>query len=436
LPSRFNWTGREKHTIIAGEKKVDWLVRFEETARQVQNLLVRGVNSLSGKLSAFRQGRLARRGPAFPLADRLLADTLRLAEIPSPSPGEAERASFIRERFNALGIIPRADEEGNIYVFLHSPRSIESPPLLLFAALGSERWHPLESLSRLDAAYAQGAGLRDVLGAAALLSVAEGVSSERLKIERDIVLFFAARSFDNPDGKFLSSLEGLFNRPFAAIGILGFTLGSLIVHAQGSYRAELVISGEGGEKEGEGADRGKASNGVVNALISAAQNLSRLWAADEVTGCYIRGIHADTVFGRTPAEGVLELELESSDGPLLDAAMDTVRTIADGTVRSPEFAGLKAAVSVSSFIPVGDPSIDAALLRVLLDVMKDLRIRAVEENGADPSAFLSSRGIPAVSLGIARGREGLVRDTIEIDSIEKGRQLVENLIREVCRQLG
>jgi acetylornithine deacetylase/succinyl-diaminopimelate desuccinylase-like protein len=421
---------------LAGEKKVGWLVRFEQTARQVQSLFFRGINSLSGKLSALRQKRFSRRGPAFPLADRLLADTLRLAEIPSPSPGETERAVFIRERFNALGIIPRTDEEGNIHVFLHSPRSIESPPLLLFAALGSERWHPLESLSRLDAVYAQGAGLRDVLGAAALLSVAEGISSERLNIERDIILFFAARSFDNPDGKFLSALEGLFNRPFAAIGILGFTLGSVIVHAQGSYRAELTISGESGEKEEESGDHTKASNAVVDALISVAQNLSRLWAADGVTRCYIRGIQADTVFGRTPAEGILEIELESSDGPLLDAAMDTVKTIVEETIRSPEFAALKAAVNVSSFIPVGDPTVDAALVRVLLDVMKELRIKAVEENGADPSAFLSSRGIPAISLGIARGREGLVRDTIAIDSIEKGRQLVENLIREACKLLG
>jgi hypothetical protein len=60
--------------------------------------------------------------------------------------------------------------------------------------------------------------------------------------------------------------------------------------------------------------------------------------------------------------------------------------------------------------------------------MKELRIRFKEENGADPSAYLSNLGIPSLSLGIALGWEGLSQDTIDINSIESGRQLVETLI--------
>jgi hypothetical protein len=401
---------------------------------QVQNLFIRGINTISGKAAAFRRVRQS----ATPLADRLLADALRLAEIPSPSPMEGDRAAFVIERFNVLGLAPWRDEEGNVFVRLHSVQALDKPPLLLFADLGSKRWHPLESLARLDSRHAWGAGLADVLGAAALLSVAEGAVSGRLRNERDILLLFAARSFDDPESSFLSVTESREDRPFAAVGIRGFMLGSVITRAQGTYRMDISVAAERREKETDEEPEPpkklpKPSNVVVDALISIAHTLSDLWGPDDITHFYIRRIEAGTGFGRTPQEGVLEIELESSDNLLLDEAMNTVKTIVQGTVQSP---GLKTAVNVTSFIPMGDPSVNTELSRILRGVMKGLHIKIREGDGADPSAVLSNQGIPAVSLGIAHGWEGLTRDTIEISSIEKGRQLVENFLEEISRQGG
>jgi hypothetical protein len=396
----------------------------------IQNSILRGIKLLSGRASsALHQGRKS----AAPLADRLLADALRLAEIPSPTHREEQRASFVLERLSALGMIPQVDDEGNILVRIHAPLVIDEAPLLLFSDLGSSRWHPLESLSRLDAQHARGAGLADIMGTAALLSVAEAFSSGRLKSGRDILLLFAARSFDDPESNvFLHITENPLLHPFAAIGIRGFMLGTVMTHSQGTYRISVTVSLDRKEKEteGEGAESPKTVAGsadmVVDVLISAARRLSDItWDSKGITHSYIRRIEAGTGFGRIPTEGVLEIELESSDGTLLEMAMDTVKATAENAAQSPE---IKIEVTVTSFIPVGDPAINAELSDTIRGIMKDLHIKVKEENGSDPSAFLSHHGIPALSLGIVQGREGLIHDTIDIASIEKGRQLIETII--------
>jgi putative aminopeptidase FrvX len=94
---------------------------------------------------------------------------------------------------------------------------------------------------------------------------------------------------------------------------------------------------------------------------------------------------------------------------------------------------IKTEVNIASFIPVGDQSNTQELLKTIRELMKDLHIRLREENGADPSAILSNRGIPSFSIGIAKGWEGLNSDTIDIASIEKGRQLIEALIARMGR---
>jgi hypothetical protein len=370
--------------------------------------------------------------PISPLADRLLADALRLAEIPSPTRREEQRAAFVLERLNTLGLVPRVDENGNILVRIHSAELVDEPPLLLFTDLGSSRWHPLESLSRLDAVQAAGAGLGDVLGVAALLSVAETVAGGRNICRRDLLLLFAARSFDDPETDvFYSVTEIPINRPCAAIGVRGFTLGSVRTHTHGTYQINISFSMDT-KKEPDNAGLCNEANVVVDALLSTAQKLSRITGAtNNAVHLYTRRLEAGTGFGRTPSEGLLEIELESSDASLLDNTMNQVKTTA-------ESAGdgklLKIAVNVTSFIPVGDPAINAELFLEVREIMRELRIKMNEETSSDPSAFLSNQGIPALSLGMVNGQEGLLKDHIEIGSIEKGRLLLEKIITRIPKE--
>jgi hypothetical protein len=372
------------------------------------------------------------------MADRLLADALRLAEIPSPTYHEEQRAAFILERLATLRIQPQMDDHGNILVRLPAKDPVDNSCLLLFSDMGSNHWHPLESLSRLDSVYARGAGLADILGCAALLSTAEALAEGRLRSRWDILLLFAARSLDDPQGTaFLPIPESPSHYPRAAIGLRGLTLGSVIAHTQGIYRIRVTVSRDRKEGDPRKDDpeapapvlSAEDANLVVDTLISTARKLTGItWDSQGTTHFYIRRIEAGTGFGKAPGEGVLEIELESSDGTQLEMAKNAVQATAQNTAGP----SLKTEVTITSFIPVGEKEINGELIKTVRGIMKELRIRYTEENGADPSAILSNQGIPSFSLGLAWGWEGLNSDTIEITSIEKGRQLVESLITWIC----
>ncbi|MDR2404394.1 MAG: hypothetical protein LBD78_10240 [Spirochaetaceae bacterium] len=386
--------------------------------RKYLQSIVRDLAGLGGR--AIRRLQRSQKSRS-PLADHLLADALRLAEMPSPTDREERRAAFVLERLKNLGITPRVDPEGNILAWIRPEAPSDKPPLLLFADLGSRRWHPLESLSRLDAEFARGAGLADILGAAALLSVAERLNFPGMENRRNILLLFAARSGDDPADKlFLPFIEKSSERPFAALGIRGLRLGTLTTQSRGTCRMEISLTQE--RSSGRGT---VAPSAVVDTLLSVASRLSGItWDSSGLTRLYIRRIEAATTFGRYPTEAALDVELESSDRALLEMAVNTVRA----TVENAGIPGLRIDLQIRSGVPVGDPAVSGKLMNTLLGIMKEQRIKITEEQGADISAILSSRGIPAISLGIALGEEGREQDTIEINSIEWGRRLLETVI--------
>jgi hypothetical protein len=397
--------------------------------KMLKEALQFGYNTLSGRI-LFHLGKPKK--PLFPLADRLLADAFRLGQLPSPTEKEEMRAVFVVERLRGLGLPYTVDEAGNILARLHSaeeqedPDNISTEPLLVFTRLVSERWNSLESLGKLELQYARGAGLADALGPAAILSIAEAFTGGRLSLGRDILLFFSALHFDDP----YSNVFRLFTsdrrfRPFAAIGVRGFMLGFLTSHTLGSYRVELTLAEEE-EKNGN-------TNAVVSALIDTARHFKKVAESfGDSLHIYFRRIEAISSFNRTPLEGALELDLESTDKGQLEEAVEKIRAIAENTA----YRNVKGSFRIVSFIPPGDPSVSEGLSRILLDLMKELKINAEEEAKSDPASFLSAQGIPALSVGIASGREGLGRDTVEIASIEKGRQLLEQLIVQVGNQNG
>ncbi|MDR2144551.1 MAG: hypothetical protein LBP29_09300 [Treponema sp.] len=406
-------------------------MNFLET---VKNSLLRGVNSLSGRMQLLFH---RPKKPAAPLADRLLADALLLGEIPSPTEREEERAVFVAERLNSLSIPHTIDGEGNIVVRLHGRGGRSAEPLLLFTGLGSERWNSFGSLGHLDTRYARGAGLADVLGPAALLSVAESHNEGRSFWERDIILLFSVFGFDDPSKDAFLPFAEARRRPFAALGVRGFSLGSIFTPARGSYRVEIKLYRETEEEQTKTEERkkqpkasetrGKAANAagdLTKTLVNMASGYLEKNGEAGDPAINIRRIEARTVYDRVPLEGVLELDLESSSREKLDGALENIR--ADTEKHNAE--GLVSSLEVLSSIPPADPARCGKLAEILERAAKSLKLKPVEHSGADPSSFLVNMGIPALSIGLAGGRAGVDHDTVEIATVETGRRLLEHCI--------
>jgi hypothetical protein len=335
----------------------------------------------------------------------------------------------VLERLKSIGLTPVVSDAGNILVRLCAQKPEDEAPVLLFTDLGTKRWHPAESLARLDAEKAVGAGLSDSLGSAALLSIAENFQSSLERVlKRDLLLLFSARTLDDPGINFGPILNNPYDRPFAAIGVRGLSL-DRIIHSTGSYRVKITVS----EGEGQAAPE-ISSNKVTETLIDIARTLLGIaWDTGGKTKMFIRNLEALTVYGLTPQEGVLELEIESSEAALLELAMNVVKATAG---KIGEAANLQTEARLLSFIPPGKPEKSKGLFEILYKLCKEQRLKIREENGADPSAFFSGEDIPALSMGIALGREGKEKDIINIDSVQKGSLILQRFIIETGTHHG
>jgi hypothetical protein len=375
-----------------------------------------GFNALSGKiLAVFHPAR----EPSSPLADRLLADALRLAELPSPADGEEKRSAFIRERLAALGYTLRSGESGSLIIRIAGRGGLR--PLLLFAGLRSERWHPTESLAQLDRERASGAGLADALGPAALLSIAEGISSGRLSFRPDIILLFTALPSGDPDNQYRFVIENPEYKPAAAIGVTGFSLGT-IVRPKGRARLRITLTEPPAERKTPKlrfAASPPEAPPDAETMIRIAENLLKIhWDDEGEIRFHVRRIEAGSGAG-----GTLDVEFESFENALLASAIRGLGTAVERIESSAKLTTL-------SYIPSGDAALNGKLSAILERLMKKKHIKIKKTEGVDPSGFFLSAGIPAIGFGFAVGEEGPDLDTIFIDSVEKGRRLLEQFAAE------
>jgi hypothetical protein len=365
--------------------------------------------------------------------DKILADALMLAEIPSPSRMEELRARFVLDRLSLLGVDSSIDKEGNIFVNQFPAESNGKGPLLFFTDLGTNRWHSVNSFSQLNAVSAKGAGLADVLGTAALLYLIEGIQSGRIAINTDIMFLFSAHAFDDPKtDSFHFILNHDISRPAAAFGIQGFTLGTIINQPQGNYQCEIkIISPIQNDDNDESSKKKNTSrepleHQVVDVLLIIAEKISGLdLGYDNATHCHIRRIEGGAGFGSVSSEGIIELEIDSDDAVSLGKALKSVEAMIETVRVETEYI---IELKVLSHIPAGISIVSRKLVKNVISIMKDLHIKVKENSGADPASFLLNSGIPALSLGIAKGSIGLEYDVVDIASMEKGRQLLETLI--------
>lgn len=391
--------------------------------QSLRGSIARVFRGLTGRASSVLKS--LGRSPS-PLADRLLSDALRIAEIPSPTDREEQRAAFVIKQLGTLGLNPMVDDAGNIEVRLTCQNPDHSQPILVFADLSSQRWHPLESLSRLDETHASGAGLADALGPAALLSIAEMMMTGQIATRKDIILLFTAGPLTDPgSGMFGRLSEDPQFSPGTALGIRGIPLGTIAPRPLGTYRIEVQIRTD--------ADTQSAGAGsAVEVIVELARALSGVtWDAGKKTMCFIRRVEAGTGFGRRPTEGIIDIELESSDAAVLELAMQAAVATAEAKGKE---ARARTTVTIAGHVPVGDPAVGAPLTKLLTQALKDQHLKVIEDNSADPASFFSSLGIPAVSIALASGHEGLSQDQVEIASIDKGRQLLVTMIERISAE--
>jgi tripeptide aminopeptidase len=351
---------------------------------------------------------------------RILSDAILFNETPAPTDRENRRLDFIVQRLSEFGYPnPQVDEFGNVGIVIPANRTTDDHALL-FADIGSGADSSSDCLVTLEAGRARGKGLAEnSVGVAALLVLAEYIAAAGLSYDRNLALLFS--SFDpgrqemQPLERFLQDLKGRF---LFAAHVRSLTLGRIQERPMGTCK--LSVTARTDQRDLMGAE-GAAS--AISVLAAVASRLGSIrWDSENNTFLNIARLEAGAGFGWYATEGVLELEIFSTDASALEVARKAV-TATIGNIAAD--AEASAEVTVKTFYPAGNAEMNAGLNDALRRVYARLRIKPQPTSVPDHSAFINSLGIPSVSLGITTGRRSLTEESVDTRPIEAGfRQLL------------
>jgi acetylornithine deacetylase/succinyl-diaminopimelate desuccinylase-like protein len=265
---------------------------------------------------------------------------------------------------------------------------------------------------------------------AALLVLAEHLAASGASYERNLVLLFTAFDPGRQDTQPLERfIRGWTGRLQLAVHVRSLILGRIEQRPLGTCK--LAVTARTGEAEV--TDSGGAS--AISVLASAATALGSIrWDSENNTFLNIARLEAGAGFGWHAAEGILELEIFSTDAKALEVARSAVSATID---RISAETGASVQVAVKSFYPAGGAEINAGLNEALRRVYGKLRIKPQPTSLPDHSALINSLGIPSVSLGVTTGRWSLTEEFIDVKPLETGfRQLLAFLDEITPRRPG
>lgn len=355
--------------------------------------------------------------------DLVLGNLVMLGELPSDeetvSSDESAarvgvRPRFFAERLSALGADEAwLDEDGHAVGLIEGVDS-GLPPILLGAELDSAFALPGSIHYSIADGWISGPGLLDnALGAAALLCVPDLLRVLDLRLASDLIL--VAYSGTMREGgpmlglveRFLSRLE---RKPRGAIAVKGGDFGRLNFDCEAVVRADLRIE----------VDSGRL--GRTNAIAVAAEFVDRVLRlrvpSRPETVITIGTIGGGYKHGGSAPSAEVGFEVRSESNALLVSVMSHIASIAEEL----RYAR-KVDVTITTGTKLGASGIGFrhALVRE--------SIRTIKALGADPNVYPSvselhhyhSLGIPAVTVGIAEGRDYHTEHAgARVDSLRKG----------------
>lgn len=361
---------------------------------------------------------------------RILSDAIQLNETAGAADRAARRTDFIVGKLTEFGYTdPRIDEQGTISVSI-ATREPAGQAVLLFADAGFPAEAGADCLVALEGDTARGRGLAEnSVGAAALLALAERLAAEPAGRDRDLILAFTAVTSDTGDTEALRALlQAWAGRLGAAINVRSLTLGRLAERPMGACRLRVRARTQGRDVE---TARGAAS--AISALAAIAARLGSIrWDSADTTFLHIARLEAGTGFGWHAADGIMEIEIFSTDAGALEVARNAVQATIEKT--SEENAAV-AEIEVAATHPVAAPEISADLNEILRRVYARLRIRPTTVWIPDQAALVNSHGVPAVSIGITTGKKSLTEESVDIPVIETGFRQLLALLDECARVL-
>jgi tripeptide aminopeptidase len=246
--------------------------------------------------------------------ESVLEQTCVIQQIAGPTFYETERANFIHNQFQALGLADiTRDAAGNVLARL--PSTGNARPLVVSAHLDTV--HPFSTnlaQQRLpDRIIGPSIG-DNSLGLAGLLALPRMLADQRARLPGDLWLVanVAEEGLGNLKGM-QAVVDRFGSRPIAYLVVEGMGLGNILHRGLGVERYKIAVRTPGGHSW---ADFGQPS--AIHELCTLVNRLTALPLSDKpCTTLNVGIINGGTSVNTIAAEAWLELDLRSEDSHLL-----------------------------------------------------------------------------------------------------------------------
>jgi tripeptide aminopeptidase len=357
------------------------------------------------------------------LTQRILDLAIEIQQIPAPTCHESERAEFIRQRFEAEGLLDiEIDAISNVYARLPGTESNES----LVVSAHSDTVFSLEtdlSVTRLpERIKAPGIG-DNSLGVAGLLGLVWEMKDKQVELPGD--LWLVANVCEEGLGD-LNGMRAVVNRfgemPLAYLVIEGMAYGNIYHRGLGVWRYRISVDTKGGHSW---VDYGRPSAvheiGFLVAKLASIKMPRRPRTTLNI-GTIQGGISVNSI----APHASFDIDLRSTDAIQLAWLEDLVRQY----VASSNRRGVKFTMEQIGERPTGRLACVHPLVKLAVKSLEAQGINPDLKIGSTDANIPLSKNIPAICIGITTGGCAHSMDEfINTDILAKGmehlRQVVE-----------
>ncbi len=368
---------------------------------------------------------------------RLVDLAVEIQQIPAPTFQEAERAAFVRARFEAEGLPTQRDRAGNVYACLRGTRRA-ARPLVVSAHLDTVFPPSVALTLRREAERLAGPGIGDnTIGVAGLFGLLWELRRRRLRLPGDLWLVANVCEEGLGDLRGMQAVVERFGeRPLAYLVLEGMALGQIYHRGLGVRRYRIAVRTAGGHSW---IDSGAPS--AVHELAALATRLTALpLPAEPRTTLNIGVIAGGTSVNTIAAEASLELDLRSESPAALQSLAEQVEALCASARRS----GVTVEAETIGARPAGEIPASHPLVRLAQAALQNLGLQPRLNIGSTDANLPLSRGLPAITLGLTTGGGAhTVHEYIHLPPLEQGLEqllwLVErvgDLRRDQGRQAG
>jgi tripeptide aminopeptidase len=363
------------------------------------------------------------------LSQRVVDLAVEIQQIPSPTFNEARRAAFIKERFQAEGLVDvEVDALNNVYARL--PGQGKKPPLVVSAHLDTVFPQDTDLHVRLEDGIIHGPGIGDnALGVAGLFGLLWGLGKQSIELPGD--LWLVANVGEEGLGDLLG-MKAVVDRfghdPLAYIVLEGMALGQVYYQGLEVQRYRITVNTRGGHSW---VDHGRPS--AIHILAKLVARLSDLEVPRAPrTTLNVGIISGGTSINTIAAQACMELDLRSEDGEVLNHLIQKVKQLLDKhRQQDVQITSQLIGCRPSGTIPLNHP-----LVRLALRALEAQGLKPRYNAGSTDANVPLSRGLPAICIGLTNGGGAhTLGEFIQIPQIEKGLgqllQIVEGAFTEL-----